>query len=230
MSGDMNGYIEAGMIVIQLTFIASAWAVIAVTFACLKGFITDTIPTMPWHLSGILTMREYGYDDRQSQAARSQVVDPISWFSLFQTVLIAIGITLGSMLVWPVYVLLAVLYTIRAAYRGRESIMKALRAMMNYRPKPPSMPEFVTKGKDVWEAVQKTQEVCTCGGAPHDDDCAVLSGIDMVPPVTVVGENSVKEPRWARPPESERKQQSLCGPAYTAPYKDGKMIHDKEGD
>ena len=198
----MEEYMEAGMLVIQLTAMASLWAVIAVAYACTKGFITDTIPTMPWHLSGILTMREYGYGGSEHHG----VVDPISWFSLFQTILIAIGVSILSILVWPLYILLAVMYTLRAAYRARESIMEFFRAIMNYRPKPPSMPPFVMKGKDVWESVQKTQEACTCGGAPHDADCTVLKDYVNVPPVTVVGENSVEEPRWARAPESERKQ------------------------
>jgi len=199
----MEEYMEAGMLVIQLTAMASLWAVIAVAYACTKGFITDTIPTMPWHLSGILTMREYGYGGSNLRG----VVDPISWFALFQTVLIAIGISMLSILVWPLYILLAVMYTLRAAYRARESIMEFFRAIMNYRPERPG-DSFIDKAAeieklgDMWDAVQKTQDVCTCKGAPHDDDCAVLKDW----PVTVVGENSVEEPRWARAPESERKQ------------------------
>lgn len=193
----MNEYTEAGMLVIQLTAMASLWAVIAVAYACTKGFITDTIPTMPWHLSGILTMREYGYGGSEHYG----VVDPISWFSLFQTILIAIGVSILSILVWPLYILLAVMYTLRATYRARESIMKLLRAMMSYRPERPSDSFIdkmvkVEKQGDMWEAIRETHEelrtTCTCGGAPHDDDCAIVKGI---------------APRWAREPESERKQE-----------------------
>ena len=216
----MNEYIEAGLVVIQLTFLASAWAIIAIAFACLKGFVTDTIPSMPRHLSGILTMREYGYGGKNLRAIR----DPIGWFNLFQTILIGIGITMGSMLVWPLYILLAVLYTIRAAYRARESIMKLLRAMMNYTPKRPS-DSLIEKAAEVeeligvnsveepqhvrppqydeaWEAVQKTQAACTCRGAPHDDDCQIVRDFVNVPPVY----NKDHVPRWAKEPESEHKQ------------------------
>ena len=233
----MNEYIEAGLVVIQLTFLACSWAIIAVAFACLKGFVTDTIPSMPRHLSGILTMREDGYGGKNLRAIR----DPIGFFNLFQTILIGIGITMGSMLVWPLYILLAVLYTIRAAYRARhslalllDSLMKTLRSLMDYRPERPetvvgknSVEEpFVLKGDDVWEAVQKTQEACTCRGAPHDEDCAVLTDYVNVPPTY----NKDHVPRWAKEPDVERKEADdlASGPRYTAPYKDGKMIHDKE--
>lgn len=193
----MNEYTEAGMIVIQLTAMASLWAVIAVAYACTKGFITDTIPTMPWHLSGILTMREYGYGGNNLHG----IVDPISWFSLFQTVLIAIGVSLLSILVWPLYILLAVMYTLRATYRGRKSIMKLFRAMISYTPKRPSALRDLTfrewKGIDVEKTHRAPVLICTCGGAPHDDDCAVLKDIDMVPPGSHV-------PRWAREPEAKQ--------------------------
>lgn len=193
----MNEYTEAGMLVIQLTAMASLWAVIAVAYACTKGFITDTIPTMPWHLSGILTMREYGYGGSDLRG----VVDPISWFSLFQTILIAIGVSILSILVWPLYILLAVMYTLRATYRARESIMKLLRAMMSYRPERPEVKDMMWEEIDVTSTViGDVETICTCKGAPHDDDCAVLKDYGTG---TVPG----NVPRWAREPESERKQE-----------------------
>ena len=69
---------------------------------------------------------------------------------------------------------------------------------------------------DVWEAVNKTQEACTCDGAPHDDDCAIVKEIFSEAGVQYV-------PRWAEAPKTKPYKGR---PAYTAPYKDGKMIHD----
>ena len=190
----MNEYIEAGLVVIQLTFMASAWAIIAVAFACLKAFVTDTIPSMPRHLSGILTMREYGYGGSyELQGIR----DPIGWFNLFQTILIGIGVTLFCILVWPLYILVGVLYTIRATYRGRhnlalvlDSIMQTLRAMMNYRPTPPE--PFIEKADKVDDLMEKVWPKVEVD--------------ETEPDVWKVKYQGVHEPRWAVEPEAERKQ------------------------
>jgi hypothetical protein len=106
--------------------------------------------------------------------------------------------------------------------------MVTLKAMMAYRPSPPetvvgenSVEEPAHLRDDVWEAVQETQQGCTCKGAPHDDDCAVVRNFGTKFRTMDVAPNV---PRWAKEPETK----SYDAGKFTAPYKDGKMIHDKE--
>lgn len=156
----MESYIDAGRYVIMT--MSMLWAVcsVVVLMTLLIAFITDEQAEMP-PLFRLIPFR----DDYKPG------LEDISWFTLFQVVGVGLLVVLVSMFLWPLYIAMAVLYSARAAYRHRETIMKFLGAIMSSRMASPT--SMLREEKP-------------------------LEGIQFM-----IEENSVKEPRWARPPPSE---------------------------
>ena len=158
----MDNYINAGSYVIGLCF--TLWVVcsMVVLATLLVAFVTDIQARMPPLFDLIIPFRdEYGTGP-----------DPISWFTLFQTVGAGLLFTILSLFLWPLYIVMALLYTARATYRHWAAIMKLIRATMNIR-----MTSPITSTLKEEKPLKGTLGI---------------------------GVNSVKEPRWARPPEKPK--------------------------
>lgn len=178
---EMEGYVEAGLVVIQLAFMLATVASVWVMLTLMVAFVTDKLAQMP-KLLRFIPFR----DDDYLQRTHSNPA-PISGFVLFQVMAAGYGLAFLSLFLWPLYIAIAFMYTIREAYRHRETIMKLLRAMMSYRPsKSTGAQADKWSGMDVIEKTHRELQIdCTCEGAPHDDDCAIIKAF---------------VPRWAKAP------------------------------
>ena len=181
----MDNYIETGMLVIMTTLYLASFINISIALTLIIAFITDTIPQMPKMLRWIQLMDE-------DQYVTKALPHPINVMTLLQTMLLGLLITLGSLFLWPLYIAIALMYTTRGAYRHREGIMKFLRVMTNVHVTAP-VEEKPLEGLETEEPGQHK-------GTPSKEwKYLYVEGEEQ----TVIGENSVEEPRWARPPPSE---------------------------